>query len=84
MLNLITAANCSWEKRTACTVGSGLAGVTAVRVIRGYRDVTVFEHGDKDVATGGHGIALSPHANTILQGLGFDGQRSSIVPSSGS
>ena len=43
-----------------CIVGSGLAGLTAARVLREDHNVTVFERGSLDVAIGGQGITISP------------------------
>jgi salicylate hydroxylase len=66
-----------------CIVGSGIAGLTAARVLREDHEVVVFERGPLDVATGGQGIALSPQGIKILRNLGYDVRGAGMVPSDG-
>jgi salicylate hydroxylase len=61
-------------------VGSGLAGLTAARVLREHHHVTVYERGDKGIATGGQGIMIAPNGVRILESLGYDSNRVGAVP----
>ncbi|KAH6708781.1 FAD binding domain protein [Leptodontidium sp. MPI-SDFR-AT-0119] len=65
-----------------CIIGSGLAGLTAARVLREHHQVTVFERGSLDVATGGQGMSFFSSAVKILKSLGYDHTRVRVVPSS--
>jgi salicylate hydroxylase len=61
-------------------VGSGLAGLTAARILREHHHVTVYERGDESVATGGQGIIIAPNGVKILEPLGYDRARAGAVP----
>jgi salicylate hydroxylase len=61
-------------------VGSGLAGLTAARVLREHHQVTVYERGDERIATGGQGIMIAPNGHKILQSLGYEPDRAGAVP----
>ncbi|EHL03061.1 putative 6-hydroxynicotinate 3-monooxygenase [Glarea lozoyensis 74030] len=61
-------------------VGSGLAGLTAARVLREHHNVTVYERGDERIATGGQGIMIAPNGHNILQSLGYEPERVGAVP----
>jgi salicylate hydroxylase len=67
----------------AIVVGSGLAGLAAASVLRIYHNVTVYERGSPDIATGGQGIVLCPNGIKILNSVGFDGSRAGGVPCHG-
>ncbi|GAB1203141.1 hypothetical protein APSETT445_001767 [Aspergillus pseudonomiae] len=60
--------------------GSGLAGLAAARILREHHDVTVYERGGTDTATGGQGICLFSNGVKILQTMGFDRARVGAVP----
>jgi salicylate hydroxylase len=64
-------------------VGSGLAGLTAARILREHHDVTVYERGDISVATGGQGINITPNGVKILETIGYDRDRARAVPLDG-
>jgi salicylate hydroxylase len=61
-------------------VGSGLAGLTAARILREHHNVTVYERGDQSAATGGQGISISPNAVKILERIGYDRDNAGAVP----
>lgn len=61
-------------------VGSGLAGLTAARILREHHDVVVYERGDASIATGGQGILIAPNGNKILESIGYDRNRTGAVP----
>ena len=61
-------------------VGSGLAGLTAARILREHHHVTVYERGDAAIATGGQGIMLAPNGVKILELIGYDRGRAGAVP----
>ena len=61
-------------------VGSGLAGLTAARILREHHHVTVYERGDVATATGGQGIILAPNGVKILESIGYDRDRAGAVP----
>ena len=60
-------------------VGSGLVGLTAARILREHHDVTVYERGDANVATGGQGIIIA-NGVKILESVGYDHKRAGAVP----
>lgn len=61
-------------------VGSGLAGLTAARILREHHDVTVYERGSASVATGGQGIMIAPNGIKILNSLSYNPERCGAVP----
>ena len=61
-------------------VGSGLAGLTAARILREHHNVTVYERGDASIATGGQGIMIAPNGVKILESIGYDRNRAGSVP----
>lgn len=61
-------------------VGSGLAGLTAARVLRPYHHVTVYERGNASIATGGQGIMIAPNAVNILSKIGYSSHRANPIP----
>ena len=68
------------SKLQVIIVGSGLAGLTAARILRERHDVTVYERGDQAAATGGQGISISPNAVKILERIGYDRDNAGAVP----
>ncbi|ODM21916.1 hypothetical protein SI65_02760 [Aspergillus cristatus] len=64
-------------------IGSGLAGLAAARILREHHEVTVYERGGPDAATGGQGICLFSNGIKILQTMGFDRDRAGAVPCHG-
>lgn len=64
-------------------VGSGLVGLTTARVLREHHQVTVYERGNEDIATGGQGIVIYPNAVKILNTLGYDRERAGAIPQLG-
>jgi len=68
------------SKLRVIIVGSGLAGLTAARILREHHDVTVYERGDVSVATGGQGIIILPNGAKILESIGYDANRAGAVP----
>ncbi|RNJ55906.1 hypothetical protein D7B24_007902 [Verticillium nonalfalfae] len=64
-------------------VGSGLAGLAAARVLREQHHVTVFERGDRAVATGGQGICIFPNGVKVLEAHGYDRTRTKAVVQTG-
>ena len=68
------------HKLQAIIVGSGLAGLTAARILREHHNVTVYERGDATVATGGQGIVIAPNGVKILESVGYDRNRAGAVP----
>ncbi|KAI9698331.1 MAG: hypothetical protein M1820_007493 [Bogoriella megaspora] len=67
-------------KLRAIIIGSGLAGLTAARILREHHHVTVYERGDVGIATGGQGIMLAPNGVKILESIGYDRDRAGAVP----
>jgi salicylate hydroxylase len=61
-------------------VGSGLAGLTAARILREHHHVTVYERGDAAIATGGQGIVIAPNGVKLLESIGYDRDRAGAVP----
>lgn len=62
-------------------VGSGLAGIAAASTLREHHNVTIYERGSQDVATGGQGLSIYPDAEKILKTVGFSADRASAVSS---
>ncbi|KAK2770114.1 FAD binding domain protein [Colletotrichum kahawae] len=60
-------------------VGSGLAGLAAASTLREHHNVTVYERGSQDVATGGQGLSIYPNAEKILKTVGFSSARAGAV-----
>lgn len=71
------------SKLHAIVVGSGLAGLAAASVLRIHHNVTVYERGSPNIATGGQGIVLYPNGIKILKSVRFDGSRAGGVPCHG-
>ncbi|KAI1801319.1 putative salicylate hydroxylase [Daldinia bambusicola] len=71
------------DQLSVIIVGSGLAGLTAARVLREKCQVTVYERGSPSTATGGQGITNFPNAVKILDQLGFNPERTGSVPVEG-
>ncbi|KAF2653435.1 putative salicylate hydroxylase [Lophiostoma macrostomum CBS 122681] len=69
-------------------VGSGLAGLTAARILREHHQdstdlvcrVTIYERGSASVATGGQGIIIAPNGVKILESISYDRERTGAVP----
>ena len=61
-------------------VGSGIAGLTAARILREHHRVTVYERGSAAITTGGQGIIIAPNGVKILETIGYDRNRSGAVP----
>jgi salicylate hydroxylase len=68
------------NKLKVIIVGSGLAGLTAARILREHHQVTVYERGNASVATGGQGIIIAPNGVKILESIGYDRDRAGAVP----
>ncbi|EME77650.1 uncharacterized protein MYCFIDRAFT_44875 [Pseudocercospora fijiensis CIRAD86] len=74
---------------TSCTklniaiIGSGLAGLTAARVLREQHNVTVYERGDANTATGGQGIILASNGVNMLTLLSYNASKAGAVPVQG-
>lgn len=68
------------NKLKVLIIGSGLAGLTAARILREHHHVTVYERGDIDVSTGGQGLIVAPNGVKILQSIGYDNDRAGGVP----
>ncbi|KAI9933779.1 hypothetical protein ASPWEDRAFT_24088 [Aspergillus wentii DTO 134E9] len=68
------------ERLRVIIVGSGLAGLASARILREHHDVTVYERGGADTATGGQGISLFSNGIKILETMGFDRHRAGAVP----
>jgi salicylate hydroxylase len=68
------------NKLRVIIIGSGLAGLTAARILREHHHVTVYERGDQTAATGGQGISISPNAVKILERIGYDREKAGAVP----
>lgn len=64
-------------------IGSGLAGLAVARILREHHEVTVYERGGPDIATGGQGICLFSNGIKMLQTMGFDRDRAGAVPCHG-
>ncbi len=63
--------------------GSGIAGLTAARILREKHDVTIYERGGKTSARGGQGLSTTPNSIRILDSIGFDRARAGSVESKG-
>ena len=61
-------------------IASGLAGLTAARILREHHHVTVYERGDVATVTGGQGIIIAPNGVKILESVGYDRDRAGAVP----
>ena len=68
------------SKLKVIIVGSGLAGLTAARILCEHHLVTVYERGDVTSATGGQGIIILPNGVKILESIGYDRDRTGAVP----
>ena len=68
------------SKLKVIVVGSGLAGLTAARILREHHQVTVYERGDVATVTGGQGIIIAPSGVKILESIGYDRDRAGAVP----
>ncbi|OCL02569.1 putative 6-hydroxynicotinate 3-monooxygenase [Glonium stellatum] len=68
------------SKLQVIIVGSGLAGLTAARILRENHHVTVYERGDAAIATGGQGIIIAPNGVKILESIGYNRDRAGAVP----
>ena len=64
-------------------VGSGLAGLTAARILRESHEVTIYERSAKTFAREGQGLSTTPNAVHILDSIGFDRSRAGSVESQG-
>lgn len=61
-------------------VGSGLAGLTAARILREHCHVTIYERGSAAITTGGQGIIIAPNGVKILETMAYDRGRAGAVP----
>lgn len=61
-------------------IGSGLAGLTAARILRELHQVTVYERGSASIATGGQGIILAPNGVKILNSISYNYDLAGAVP----
>ncbi|KAF7191576.1 FAD-dependent urate hydroxylase, partial [Pseudocercospora fuligena] len=74
---------------TSCTklniaiVGSGLAGLTTARVLREHHNVTVYERGNADTATGGQGIIIASNGVNMLTPLSYNASKAGAVSING-
>ena len=64
-------------------VGSGLAGLTAARILRESHEVTIYERSAKTFAREGQGLSTTPNAVRILDSIGFDRKLAGSVESEG-
>lgn len=60
-------------------VGSGLAGLTAARILREHHHVTVYERGSAAITTG-QGVMIAPNGVKILETIGYNRDHSGAVP----
>ena len=70
-------------KLQVAIVGSGLAGLTAARILREWHDVTIYERSAKLSSREGQGLSTTPNAVRILDSIGFDRSRAGSVESHG-
>ena len=70
-------------KLRVAIVGSGLAGLTAARILRERHDVTIYERSTKTFMREGQGLSTTPNAVRILDSIGFDRPRAGSVESKG-
>ncbi|CAG9956573.1 unnamed protein product [Clonostachys rosea f. rosea IK726] len=68
------------NKLNVIIVGSGLAGLTAARILREHHNVKVYERGDASTATGGQGIMIAPNGVKILESIGYNQTLAGAVP----
>ncbi|CAH0025020.1 unnamed protein product [Clonostachys rhizophaga] len=68
------------NKLNIIIVGSGLAGLTAARILREHHNVKVYERGDASTATGGQGIMIAPNGVRILESIGYNQNFAGAVP----
>lgn len=71
------------EKLRVLIVGSGLAGLTAARILRESHEVTIYERSAKTFAREGQGLSTTPNAVRILDSIGFDRKLAGSVESEG-
>ncbi|KAM6508735.1 hypothetical protein FSOLCH5_011734 [Fusarium solani] len=71
------------SKLNIIIVGSGLASLGAASVLREHHNVTVYERGGTEAATGGQCICLFSSGVKTLQSMGFEADRSGGVPCHG-
>ncbi|KAJ4229129.1 hypothetical protein NW759_003853 [Fusarium solani] len=71
------------SKLNIIIVGLGLAGLGAASVLREHHNVTDYERGGPEAATGGQCICLFSSGVKTLQSMGFDADRSGGVPCHG-